>query len=326
MIARQRDIVVIGGSAGAVAALAKLLPALQEFRHASCFVAIHRGASAREKSNLRGYLASLTDIDVVDACDGMPIERGKLYVAPPDQHTLLEEGLLRVHDSPKEQQFRPCIDVLFKSAASVYGQRVVGIILSGSFGNDGAAGLWHIDRRGGVTMVQDPGDAEYPGMLTTILSQFTPDRVLPAAQLGQAISELQVPAETEAQRPRILVVEDEVLVAANLRDSLQRLGYDVVGCVESGEDALALAEDQVLDLVVMDISLAGELDGVETTRRLWERRQLPVVYSTAHADLETLGAVQASEHYGYLVKPFDDLRIRAAIELALAKRARELRF
>ena len=325
MIPRQRDIVVIGGSAGAFSALLKIVPELPALGAASYFVAIHRGASAIQESKLRRVLATYTDLDVLDARDGMPIERGKLYVAPADRHTLLEDGLIRVHDGPKEQQFRPCIDVLFKSAAAVYGQRVAGVLLSGSFGNDGAAGLWHIERRGGVTLVQDPADAEHKAMPATVLSQFTPHRIVPAAGIARALQELEPADAPPAQRARILVVEDEVLVAANLQLSLDRLGYEVVACVERGDDALALAEELVLDLVVMDIRLAGELDGIDTARRLWERRQLPVVYSTAHADLDTLASVQASEHYGYLVKPYDDLRIRAAIELALARRERELR-
>jgi DNA-binding response OmpR family regulator len=99
----------------------------------------------------------------------------------------------------------------------------------------------------------------------------------------------------------------------------------VIDWVPSGERATELAKREHPDLVLMDIRLAGALTGIETARRIWQTQQIPIVYCTALADLETLKAVQTTESYGYVVKPFQIGAIRAAIELALARREKELR-
>ena len=103
------------------------------------------------------------------------------------------------------------------------------------------------------------------------------------------------------------------------------MGYDTIDWVPSGQAAIELAEREHPDLILMDINLSGELTGVETARRIWQTLQIPVVYCTAHADLETLKAVRTTESYGYVVKPFQIGAVRAAIELALARREKELR-
>jgi DNA-binding response OmpR family regulator len=95
--------------------------------------------------------------------------------------------------------------------------------------------------------------------------------------------------------------------------------------VPTGEAAIELAEREHPDLVLMDIHLAGALSGVDTARRIWERLQIPVVYCTAHTDVETIRAVETTQSYGYVAKPFDTGAVRAAIQLALGRRERELR-
>ena len=87
---------------------------------------------------------------------------GRIYVARPDQHLLLERGQVRLAHGPREQGHRPAIDPLFRSAAHVYGDRVVGVILSGTL-DDGTAGLMEIEAHGAVALVQQPEDASYPG-------------------------------------------------------------------------------------------------------------------------------------------------------------------
>jgi chemotaxis response regulator CheB len=245
-------------------------------------------------------------------------------VAPFNRHLLLENGIMRLEHSPREQLWRPCIDVLFKSAAATYGRRVIGVLLSG-LSSDGTAGLWQIKKRGGVAIVQDPADAEYRKMLDSAIADVAVDFVLPVSQISTRLVELTSPGDAFVGLPRILIVEDESVIATNLQRSLTQMAFDVIDWVPTGEAAIELAERERPDLVLMDLHLAGALSGIETARSIWDRMQIPVVYCTAHADLETLRAVQTTESYGYVVKPFQSGAVRAAIQLALARREKELR-
>jgi signal transduction histidine kinase len=116
---------------------------------------------------------------------------------------------------------------------------------------------------------------------------------------------------------RILVVEDESIVALDLRSSLEHLGYTVVGTAATGEDAMAIAERELPDLVLMDIRLRGEMDGTEAADRIRRQLGLPVVYLTAYSDEATLQRAQVSEPYGYLLKPFADRDLQVTIQMAL---------
>lgn len=118
---------------------------------------------------------------------------------------------------------------------------------------------------------------------------------------------------------RILVVEDESIVAKDIRSSLQSLGYLVAGMASTGEEALAQAAALRPDLVLMDIKLKGEMDGIEAAHRLRSAGPVPVVYLTAYTDDDTLRRAKVSEAFGYLLKPFEDRELRTTIEMALYK-------
>jgi len=124
-------------------------------------------------------------------------------------------------------------------------------------------------------------------------------------------------------KARILVVEDEVIVAKILQSSLESLGYDVPVVVPSGEEAIEEAERTRPDLVLMDIILAGDMDGVEAAEQIRERFNIPVVYLTAHADDDTLQRAKITEPFGYLIKPFEERDLRTSIEIALYKHKAE---
>ncbi|HVV84904.1 MAG TPA: response regulator [Kofleriaceae bacterium] len=117
----------------------------------------------------------------------------------------------------------------------------------------------------------------------------------------------------------ILIVEDERVVAQDLAESLRRLGYDVCGSVASSDEALAQAEARQPDLVLMDVRIRGQRDGIETARILRRRHDTPVVYLTAFADEATVNRARDTEPYGYLIKPFRVPELRSAIEIALYK-------
>src|SRR5205823_4834525 len=124
---------------------------------------------------------------------------------------------------------------------------------------------------------------------------------------------------------RVLVVEDEAVVSMDIVASLARLGYEAVGTAATGERAVELAESARPDLVLMDIHLAGEMDGVEAARRIRASTHAPVVYLTAYSDDETLRRAKLTEPFGYAVKPFEERELHILIEIALRKHALEER-
>jgi len=123
---------------------------------------------------------------------------------------------------------------------------------------------------------------------------------------------------------RILIVEDERLVARDLENRLRSHGYTVSGSAASGEAAIAAVERLHPDLVLMDIALAGPMRGTEAARRIWERWHIPVVYLTAFSDAVVLEEMRGAEPYGYILKPFEPRQLHAVLQLALSRRAKEM--
>lgn len=119
--------------------------------------------------------------------------------------------------------------------------------------------------------------------------------------------------------PQILVVEDERIVATGIRNMLGTLGYRVPAVVASGEEAIKKAAELHPDLVLMDIVLQGEMDGIEAAEQIRRRFNIPVIYLTAYADEATLQRAKLTAPYGYLLKPFNERELHAAIETALYK-------
>jgi PAS domain S-box-containing protein len=124
---------------------------------------------------------------------------------------------------------------------------------------------------------------------------------------------------------KILIVEDEWLVAQGIKESLEDLGYEVVGMAVSGEETLQLVAKQQPDLVLMDILLQGDMDGIEAAELLRRQFEIPVVFLTAYADTRTLARAKVAEPYGYILKPFEVREIHSAIEIALYKTKTEKR-
>ncbi len=147
----SRDIVVIGGSAGAIPPLRRVLSDLPADLPAALFVAIH--LSPNSPAALGTMLAHETRLAVSYARDGRAIRRGHVFVAPPDHHLLIAREQVLVTRGPRENGFRPAVDPLFRTAAAAYGPRVIGIVLSGEL-DDGTRGLARIKRAGGVAVVR----------------------------------------------------------------------------------------------------------------------------------------------------------------------------
>jgi PAS domain S-box-containing protein len=126
-------------------------------------------------------------------------------------------------------------------------------------------------------------------------------------------------------KANILIVEDEAVVAADLAGKLERAGYRSVGISSDGEDAIEAAKHLGPDLVLMDIRLAGSMDGIKTAERIQALRNIPIVYLTAHSDMHTLRRAAATEPFGYILKPFEERDVTTQIEIALFKHQAERR-
>ncbi|MBF2076422.1 MAG: response regulator [Synechococcales cyanobacterium C42_A2020_086] len=125
-------------------------------------------------------------------------------------------------------------------------------------------------------------------------------------------------------RTKILVVEDEPVIALDIEECLMRLGYEVVAIVDCSDAALTAVTDFLPDLVLMDIHLQGDSNGIETAQQIWHRYHLPVVFLTAHADGATLELAKATQPFGYIVKPFETRDLTVTIEIALHRYQAEM--
>lgn len=180
------EAIVIGGSAGALPVLKALLRALPAGRCAPLFVVLH--VRDDRKSLLVEVLGAETPVRVLEPEDKQAIESGHLYVAPPGYHLLVEDKSSLALSLDRPEHFsRPSIDVLFESAARVFGKGLLGVLLSGASA-DGAAGLRAIHEAGGVTLVQAPSSAHHPTMPQAALSAFAPSLVLAPPELADTLA------------------------------------------------------------------------------------------------------------------------------------------
>lgn len=180
-------IIVIGGSAGSIRSLKKITSNLSTDMDAAIFVVIH--VPPDKTSSLPTIINQDCPLPASHAENNQIIEPGNIYVAVPDHHMLIEKGKICLGKGPKENRFRPSIDVLFRSASLEYSSQVAGIILSGLL-DDGTAGLNAIKKRKGIAIVQDPDDAEFPGMPLSALHQVKVDHCVPAADIAPLLGKL----------------------------------------------------------------------------------------------------------------------------------------
>jgi two-component system, chemotaxis family, protein-glutamate methylesterase/glutaminase len=144
---------------------------------------------ANEHSYLPEILSNRGQMRAINPRDGMNIQAGMVYVAPPDHHILIDNRQIAVKKGPKENGFRPSIDALFRSAAYSYGPGAIGVVLSGAL-NDGTSGLWTIKRLGGVAIVQDPNEAQFPSMPRSALEYVEADYRVPAREISGLLARL----------------------------------------------------------------------------------------------------------------------------------------
>jgi two-component system chemotaxis response regulator CheB len=182
---KKRNIIVIGASAGGFEAIKQVIAGLPSDLDAAIFIVWH--LSPKTIGILPDVLNKLSILHAKNARDFDEIRMGHIYIAPPDRHLLLEADHIRVTKGPKENRFRPAVDPLFRSAAYTFGNRVIGVVLSGAL-DDGTAGLWTIKERGGITIVQDPAEATVSSMPFNALREVKVDYTLSAAEIGPMLA------------------------------------------------------------------------------------------------------------------------------------------
>jgi two-component system chemotaxis response regulator CheB len=183
----KSDVIVIGASAGGIEALLELAPTLPADLPAAILVVVHMPQDS--VSRLPALLTARGPLPASHAEDGQPATPGHILVAPPGLHLTVQEGCARLTRAPRENGVRPAIDPLFRTAATCYRRRLVGILLSGTL-DDGTAGLLQVKMRGGVTMVQSPDEALFTGMPASALRYMEVDYTLPLSGMAAVLTAL----------------------------------------------------------------------------------------------------------------------------------------
>lgn len=215
-------VIVMGASAGGVNAILALAPQLPADFPAPILFVQHIGAHRTELWNLVSASGPNPAVPATQGCVPRP---GTIYIAPPDQHMLLDKGAIRLSAGPKEHHARPAIDPLFRSAALSLGPRAIGVVLTGML-DDGSAGLRAIKACGGTAVVQEPADAFAPSMPEAALACVQADHVVPLASLGALLHALAlrpVP-RTPVQAPQALVQAHAVSLGEHSMRDMYRIG------------------------------------------------------------------------------------------------------
>lgn len=241
----RRDIIVIGTSSGGIDALKGLVAGLPRDFGATLFVTLH--VAPYSLGILPEILERSGPLPASNARDMEQIEPGRIYVAPPDRHLLVEpSGIVRVTRGPRENRFRPAVDPLFRSAAYAFGPRVVGVILTGWL-DDGTAGLWAVKERGGVAVVQHPDDCFAPAMPLNAIKHVEVDHIVPLKDIAPLLVRLaETRAAEEGGRPVSEEMEIEVKIAREdgaLESGIMKWGEpSVYACPECHGVLLQLKE------------------------------------------------------------------------------------
>jgi two-component system chemotaxis response regulator CheB len=202
----RHNIIVIGGSAGALRPLERILASLPAGLPAAVFVVLHIAPYAGD--GILERLCRLSSLKASIGSDGAAFGPGEIVFAPPDHHLVVKPGHVCVKRTPRENLWRPSVDVLFRSAAVAYGPRVTAVILSGAL-DDGSAGLSAVKRCGGMAIVQSPAEADVASMPESAIRNAAVDHVLETAAIAPALERL----SRKEPLPEVRIPDDLVLEA-----------------------------------------------------------------------------------------------------------------
>lgn len=180
-------LIVIGASAGAADVLREMCCGLPADFSAGVLIVLQ--GTVRDINSLPDVLSSVGPLRAEHAINGAPLEAGRIFVARPDHHLVVSRGHVHVTHGPKDNRFRPSVNMLFRSAATAYGPDVIGVVLSGAL-DDGTLGLWEIKQHGGIAVVQDPAEAMFPSMPRNAIENVEIDYIAGASDLAQLLQRL----------------------------------------------------------------------------------------------------------------------------------------
>lgn len=305
----QPCLIVVGASAGGVDALLALCRGLPADLDAAVLVVVHIGDSSP------GYLAEALDragpVPAREAREGDAIRAGRILVAPPDRHLLVFRDGIQVSRGPRENSTRPAIDPLFRSAAASYGRHVIGVILSGTL-SDGTRGLLDIKRCGGISVVQDPTDATFPGMPESALAHVDVDHCVPLEQMAALLARL----SRGAAGPAKSVPSDVSLAVRMYRVEANPMAVQTpegeadiqLSCPECGgpmqdvqQGTLRQFRCTVGHALTQDSMLSAQSDAIE--RALWAAIRLQKEKIALYRRLENDATEQ---HHGSSVKRYEE--------------------
>lgn len=246
MATHPKFIVVIGASAGGLNALAELVQTLPAELDAAYLIVLHLSRKGIGDFVVH-RLNKVTSMQCTMASNGADIESGHIYVAPPNEHLLVKEGKILLGSGPEENRFRPSIDVLFRSAAVNYTSHAIGIILSGML-DDGTSGMWAIKRSGGICIVQDPNQAEYPDMPFSVINNMDVDYVSELGSIGGLLTML-----TSLERDPAVLAPQEVILESQIAektavgiDAIEKIAQtSVFACPDCGGNLWAVKGDTI---------------------------------------------------------------------------------
>lgn len=240
-----KNIIVIGASAGGFRAINQLVANIPNTLPTAIFVVMHLGKQSVPEIILQ-HLERNTKFTCKVPTHGDPIQKGYLYIAPRDCHMLVTKGTIHITKGPHENRWRPSIDVLFRSAAAAYDSRSIGIVLSGMM-DDGTSGMSAIKRSGGVCIVQEPEEAEFPDMPKNVLNNVDVDYRVPVNDIGYILDDLFAkPQGPMHEIPEDIRIEAEITqnMSSNINDMRKIADQSVFICPECGGGLWAVKNDK----------------------------------------------------------------------------------
>ena len=212
-MSKIRNLIVLGASAGGIQAISKIIEDLPEAIDAAIMIVLH--VSLRSNAAVISEIfQKKTPLQCLVATDGATIEKGKIYLAPPDYHLMVNDTRMHLNQGTKENKQRPSINILFRSAAVHFANRTIGIILTGML-DDGTSGMYAIKRCGGICIIQDPSEAEYASMPKNVLSMITVDYTAILKEIPTIIKDV-----LSKPLPQNIAVPDDLKIEVNLTEKM----------------------------------------------------------------------------------------------------------